>query len=344
MTAQVLDSQTTRHISPPPPSLRTAQHLPWIDSAKGIGIAIVVLGHLLDAASPLHRFIYVFHMPLFFFLSGYLHTPEPDHALYLKKKTARLLVPYAAFLLVLFGFECLRLFLRGENAYASQQAALDFLWGGNKLRGDFAVFWFVSCLFLTQQLANALLTILTRTWIVSAALLSLVLSDVNSWLFPEFQLPFSTNVVLAALPFYLVGYFARKSTMESRWLQAFAVSGTALAFFLVWRGVGIDFNMRGGVYGLPILSPLLSLACIYFVLWLSKAAAPLPLVARTFLALGTSSMGIMFLHLPVGLNLHFLRHIGRNAYLLWFITLVLCYLLTRLLARSSWTRRIFLGS
>lgn len=39
-----------------------------IDIAKGIGIILVVYGHL---ACPVAREIFLFHMPLFFLLSGY---------------------------------------------------------------------------------------------------------------------------------------------------------------------------------------------------------------------------------------------------------------------------------
>lgn len=39
-----------------------------IDIAKGIGIILVALGHL---TTPLHDYIYAFHMPLFFVLSGF---------------------------------------------------------------------------------------------------------------------------------------------------------------------------------------------------------------------------------------------------------------------------------
>ncbi|HEY9888328.1 MAG TPA: acyltransferase family protein, partial [Candidatus Obscuribacterales bacterium] len=58
--------------------------LPWLDYAKGIGIILVVVGHtlrgLMNAAvitetlpyEIADRWIYAFHMPLFFFLSGLL--------------------------------------------------------------------------------------------------------------------------------------------------------------------------------------------------------------------------------------------------------------------------------
>ena len=41
-----------------------------IDIAKGIGIILVILGHLAIPGDLLCTFIYTFHMPLFFFLSG----------------------------------------------------------------------------------------------------------------------------------------------------------------------------------------------------------------------------------------------------------------------------------
>lgn len=68
----------------PSPLNPTSQRLVWIDSAKGIGIVLVVIGHAwrgLETAhlirnpslySAVDTVIYSFHMPLFFFLSGLL--------------------------------------------------------------------------------------------------------------------------------------------------------------------------------------------------------------------------------------------------------------------------------
>jgi fucose 4-O-acetylase-like acetyltransferase len=54
----------------------------WIDAAKGVGITLVVFGHILGGAisrnwfgheqqgQSLYEFIYLFHMPLFFLISG----------------------------------------------------------------------------------------------------------------------------------------------------------------------------------------------------------------------------------------------------------------------------------
>uniref|UniRef100_UPI001C2F5592 acyltransferase family protein n=1 Tax=Micrococcus sp. GbtcB5 TaxID=2824750 RepID=UPI001C2F5592 len=44
----------------------------WIDTAKGMGIFLVILGHTGSLGGRITNYIYSYHMPLFFFLSGYL--------------------------------------------------------------------------------------------------------------------------------------------------------------------------------------------------------------------------------------------------------------------------------
>lgn len=45
------------------------ERIKWVDTAKAIGIAAIVLGHTVGE-SPLKTYVYSFHIPLFFFLSG----------------------------------------------------------------------------------------------------------------------------------------------------------------------------------------------------------------------------------------------------------------------------------
>lgn len=49
----------------------------WVDILKGIAIICVFIGHTTNdnygnISGLLHMWIYSFHMPLFFFLSGYV--------------------------------------------------------------------------------------------------------------------------------------------------------------------------------------------------------------------------------------------------------------------------------
>ena len=51
--------------------MEDTKRIDFIDVAKGIAIFLVVYGHTYDGRN-LHLFIYSFHMPLFFFISGLL--------------------------------------------------------------------------------------------------------------------------------------------------------------------------------------------------------------------------------------------------------------------------------
>ena len=55
------------------------ERLEYIDTARGILIILVVIGHIWQAGF-VHNFIYSFHMPAFFFISGMLmsHTRAYD--------------------------------------------------------------------------------------------------------------------------------------------------------------------------------------------------------------------------------------------------------------------------
>ena len=48
------------------------KRIEWIDIAKGIGIILVVIGHI-SQIKVLNDIIYSFHMPLFFIISWYLY-------------------------------------------------------------------------------------------------------------------------------------------------------------------------------------------------------------------------------------------------------------------------------
>lgn len=76
----------------------------WIDVAKGIGIILVVLGHV-TRNENLIRIIYSFHMPLFFFLGGWIINRNCGKNIinkqYIKKKFANLILPFFEYRIIL---------------------------------------------------------------------------------------------------------------------------------------------------------------------------------------------------------------------------------------------------
>lgn len=74
------------------PAMTPAQRLDWLDMAKGIGMILVVYGH---SYGPSNYYVYLFHMPLFFILSGFLFNSEQKFGTYLYKKFTGLYIPFA---------------------------------------------------------------------------------------------------------------------------------------------------------------------------------------------------------------------------------------------------------
>lgn len=74
-----------------------------IDIAKGIGIVFVVWGHV--NSMPLKNIIYIYHMPLFFILSGFCVNFDMNFLSFVKKKINAYVIPYFVYffyILILF--------------------------------------------------------------------------------------------------------------------------------------------------------------------------------------------------------------------------------------------------
>jgi fucose 4-O-acetylase-like acetyltransferase len=95
-------------------STKINEHNRTLDVAKGIAILLVVLGHSFPSniyngesmvdivAATIYNFVYSFHMPVFFCISGYLffNAWNTHRKGTIKKKALRLLVPYLTFSLI----------------------------------------------------------------------------------------------------------------------------------------------------------------------------------------------------------------------------------------------------
>jgi fucose 4-O-acetylase-like acetyltransferase len=116
-----------------------------IDRAKGLGILLVVFGHIVAKNQPLgnqwyayaQTALYEFHMPFFLYLSGYVTfltgagRVEPARwAPFVRRRAARLLVPFLLFGLVfVLGKLAASHFLYVDNLPGSTtQAFVDLLW------------------------------------------------------------------------------------------------------------------------------------------------------------------------------------------------------------------------
>lgn len=113
-----------------------ARRIEWIDWMKALGIYLIVLGHFYSVGE---EFIYVFHVPLFFAISGFLSKKESSQRVFWKKTWYNLAVPMLLMATVNLVFACMRQLADGtfewqtfywfvRNVTFGMVAGFDALW------------------------------------------------------------------------------------------------------------------------------------------------------------------------------------------------------------------------
>lgn len=231
----------------------------WIDNAKAIGIFLVVLGHL-KLPHWLTYQIYAFHMPLFFFLSGYTFQARgnADAAPFLIKKARALLAPYFifSFLTYLFWLVIGRKF--GADAGEPISPLRPFLGifysvGVDDWMTHNVPMWFLTCLFVTES-AFFFLARRAGTPVLAAVTFLCAVAGFAIGGLHLPRLPWSMDVALVAVSLYALGYFARGLGAESLprpWLPVLAATGLALVYTVSQANGLVDMNACR--YGQPVL-------------------------------------------------------------------------------------------
>lgn len=126
------------------------KRLDYFDIAKGIGACLVVLGHLPEAVDvQLRTWIFSFHMPLFFIISGMLLSfkkeVDKDFSNLIKKRAKTIMIPYVSFSII---YMTAVLFAYFRNVITAK-SVLDNLWYVLSLYG-MNVLWFLPALFFGE--------------------------------------------------------------------------------------------------------------------------------------------------------------------------------------------------
>ncbi|HEX7819407.1 MAG TPA: acyltransferase family protein [Sphingobium sp.] len=277
----------------------------WVDAAKGIGILLVIAGHVWWRG-PWRDMIYAFHMPLFFLLSGYMVKPQPTLPLVVKQVRS-LLVPFAAFSLLLIAVDLLVEGARGVRpifpGFGTGIAAI--LLHTESLRGPFTILWFIPCLFFARIAWNGVARFwpnpLDWRW---AVLVALVMAG-GHWLaalgglsFAGLGLglgggigasPLGLMAVPAAFTLYWVGQLW-KARPPGLGVTLLLLAPLAVLTLMLLPPV----NLKPGDYGTPFLSLA---GAVAISILLCMAVDSLPHRAVLLLArLGRASLVIMYVH------------------------------------------------
>ncbi len=126
------------------------ERIDYLDMAKGIGMLLVVIGHVSYVSEPVRQYIVAFHMPLFFLLSGILirYKGEENSSFKetVRKRAKKLLIPYAIFSVLYFVMEGTRLVVKDLDEW---DTLLRQLWQSVCMQGV-STLWFLPALFFSE--------------------------------------------------------------------------------------------------------------------------------------------------------------------------------------------------
>ncbi len=267
----------------------------WVDTAKGIGILLVVIGHVTFCPWPLKQVIYSCHMPLFFFLSG-LFAKNNLSWNYVWVRFKRLVFPY-------YIFTALSCFLY----FALAKAGLDIY--ADALKTDLRVesllgaglLWFLPCLFCVNILMGIVLKIRSEVLrIVSLLFISTIglLSENSIW-------PFHLNAAFVGTIFCFAGW-RMKNYLLGKIKPIIGFLTTVIFIICSWHLISTPSIGTTDFYSCEYMGAghsviqlfvffLSSFSGLFSVLFLSQQVDSL----KIFRNLGCDSLYIYAMHFPV---------------------------------------------
>lgn len=291
-----------------------AKRIEYIDIARGIGIVLVVMGHNdFAAVSPfLYKVIYSFHMPLFFFLSGYFFNAAIGFWEFFKKRFHGIMKPYffTIFLIYFFSISF------GKMSFQTAITRIVKSMYGTGYYLDWVQLWFLPHLFVVSLYAFLFYAVMRKVesrfvrWLVLLLTLGIASLFLQTFYpfslsvlgkdYELFGLPYSFDLVLLSGFFFILGSEARQTVPEKLFGNIFFLLATGvlmIALNLLFPA-RIDFNTR--VYDSFVINTVEAIVGILFVLALSKQIEGwVPWLASFFKYSGKISLILLLFHVPI---------------------------------------------
>ena len=249
----------------------------WADVLKGIGAILVLVGHLVSYESKLKVYLYSFHMPLFFFISGYLFKYNDNLKEFIKKKAKTLLKPYFIYgilsmivTFILFGIDMTK-----------KEILLNLFFVEGKIIWNTSL-WFLIIMFFVVTLFNLYIKVHKNKQIsVIEKVLVLVLLFITNILLNKYQLKFyfGVEIIPHALFMFYLGYIYK--TIPIRTNDKFKKISTNIITVTIISIIGILASymisqtnqrvvMSNSQYGNYFIYLLVSLVGIYTYIKIAK--------------------------------------------------------------------------
>lgn len=224
----------------------------WIDIAKLFGMIAIYLGHFGEQAGTAYGFVFAFHVPFFFFLSGCMNTydREENFGKYILKRAQRILLPFYGFALVSIPP---KMYTQGKAHLFDHvdEYLLQILLGAIRNRFFALALWFLTCLFVMEVMFKAIKYTKRKVLIFLIPLLCFLFTTygLKPGPFADPRIPYNIDSALYYMIFFAAGYLAYPYLIRLFQLD----SKTKKILFLVIYIVTLAYS-AGVLFGVDLLS------------------------------------------------------------------------------------------
>lgn len=182
--------------------MEKVKRLDYVDVCKWLGISLVIFGHM-KMPNEVLQWIYAFHMPLFFILSGYTYRAQKINNDFFVKKIKTIYVPFLLFALI---------FCRGE------MSSWAFIVYGSRntldIAGTYTVLWFLPCFFASVILFSVCMNVIKgKKWLLLVGVVFLLMGAVAcdymkgvQPMIAKYGYPLNFDMALVGAVFMVAGY------------------------------------------------------------------------------------------------------------------------------------------
>lgn len=329
-----------------------------IDFAKILLMYLVVLGHIInvgsvDSLKTVYRIIYWFHMPAFFFITGYLtNLSKESFGEFTRRKAINYLVPYFTYCLLIFVLFRPRILAHFFRTFYS----------GGVHAGPTGPFWYISCLFMTllffkflAQYKNIIAILVALImWIVAHYFKDLLFLPTPSLLVnplrsPTIPLPWGISQLFISAMFFLLGQYANKTRLSKLIIKKKLpplIIGVSLLILVVYRNY--EFDMKKIEASHTVLDVFIPMVFTLLVIELSAQIVKCfpDSVRKLVVSVSKSSLVCLYIHMAVIHVLYDRLHLVLNEYGVFALALliwILAYIFYQLCLLSRATSLLFLG-
>lgn len=247
------------------------KRIKYIDVLRGVAMILVLIGH---NDTSLTNYIYSFHMPVFFFISGLtFKNYSSTFKEFIKKRFKSLMIPYFTLALLLYFFWIPLMHFQGIVLYKEDiirnfigifycQGIANMAWG--------LQLWFLPCLFVTSIVFYFIARINQRFLML---ILIILTSGIGFLLTDVFKTKFlwSFDIALVGVLFYGVGFLLKGKLNAYRFKIVDCIYiFIALVVFIAFNKLNGRVDMYSSQYNDIFLFIINSFLGIYIITIISK--------------------------------------------------------------------------